>query len=242
MHQTSEIYKALLERYQEGRGDVRYENRLAIGERGALADHQGRRILFGGTAIRVNFGSPGSAFREDMLLEDGMITTLNVFPGSTPGVGGCVCGEIDVEMRLPAAKIPKRARLIPYVRLTDGVQTSEWIQKGVFYADTREEDPGKTISTLTIHGYDAMLRAEADYPGESKLAWPAKDIDVVREIATAMGVGVDSRTVDALKKGYKIQLPTGYSQREVLGYIAASYAGNFVISDLGELLFIFTTG
>lgn len=238
MRQTSELYKALLSEYLENTGNVRYENRLAIGDRGALADHLGRRILFGGSAIRVNYGSPGSAFREDMLLEDGMITSLNVFPGGAPSVGGCICGEIDVELRLPATNIPKRARLIPYVRLTDGERTSEWIQKGVFYADTRDKDPRETISTLTIHGYDAMLRAEADYPAESQLDWPAADIDVVREIAAAMGVGVDKRTLDAMTRKYKIQLPTGYSQREVLGYIAGSYAGNFVISDLGELLLV----
>lgn len=242
MQQTSDLYKSLLARYQEGNANVRYENRLAIGERGALTDHLGRRILFGGKAIRVNYGTANTAFGEDMLMEDGMITTLNVFSGSTPGVGGCICGEIDVEMKLPVTNIPKRARLVPYVRLTDGSQASEWIQKGIFYADTRDTDPGETLSTLTIHGYDAMLRAEADYPGESKLDWPAKDIDVVREIAQAMGVGVDERTVAAMTKGYRIQLPTDYSQREVLGYIAGSYAGNFIISDLGELLLVQITG
>lgn len=238
MQATSELYKDLLAAYLEGASNVRYENRLAIGERGALADHLGRRILFGGSAIRVNFGSPGSAFREDMLLEDGMITSLNVFPGSAPSVGGCICGEIDVEMLLPTTNIPKRARLIPYVRFTDGKRTSEWIQKGVFYADTRDKTSNETNATLTIHGYDAMLRAEADYPAESKLDWPATDIDVVKEIAAAMGVGVDKRTSDAMTRRYKIQLPTGYSQREVLGYIAGSYAGNFIITDIGELLLV----
>lgn len=238
MQETSELYKTLLAEYQEGKGSVRYENRLAIGERGALADHLGRRILFGGKAIRVNYGTAGTGLGENMLLENGMITTLNVFSGSTPGVGGCVCGEIDVEIMLPKTTVPKKVRMVPYVRLTDGVRRSSWVQKGVFYADTREVSPGETFSTLKIHGYDAMLRAEADYPGTSKLDWPAKDIDVVKEIAAAMGVGVDSRTVEGMNKGYQVQLPTDYSQREVLGFIAASYAGNFVISDLGELLLV----
>ena len=34
---------------------------------------------------------------------------------------------------------------------------------------------------------------------------------------------------------YKFPLPVGYSSREVLGMIAASYGGNFVMSDAGEL-------
>ena len=35
--------------------------------------------------------------------------------------------------------------------------------------------------------------------------------------------------------GYKFNLPAGYSMREALGMIAASYAGNFIISPTGEL-------
>ena len=35
--------------------------------------------------------------------------------------------------------------------------------------------------------------------------------------------------------GYPVQYPAEYSCREVLGFIAAMYAGCFVISDLGEL-------
>ena len=33
-------------------------------------------------------------------------------------------------------------------------------------------------------------------------------------------------------------LPVGYSSREMLGIIAASYGGNFVMSDVGELLLL----
>ena len=42
--------------------------------------------------------------------------------------------------------------------------------------------------------------------------------------------------------GYMIQYPAGYSQREVLGYIAAAYAGCFIISDIGELKLIVLGG
>ena len=41
-----------------------------------------------------------------------------------------------------------------------------------------------------------------------------------------------------MNKGYMFPLPLGYSSREVLGLIAASYGGNFIISDENQLLLI----
>lgn len=53
-----------------------------------------------------------------------------------------------------------------------------------------------------------------------------------------MDVSLDERTVAGLDMGYLIEYPAQYSQQEVLGYVAAMYAGCFVISPLGELLLI----
>lgn len=171
-----------------------------------------------------------------------MGTAVRVFSEDTPSVGGCVSGEIDIEMHKPRSEIPKQARLVPYVRLTDGRRHSEWIQKGVFFADTRsKKEDNSAIEKIVIHGYDAMLKTEQDYP-TSSLNWPAKDIDVVREIAAYIGVSVDSRTVDLMVHGYPVQYPGGYSCKEVLGYIAAMYAGCFVMSDLGELRLVVLNG
>ena len=50
-----------------------------------------------------------------------------------------------------------------------------------------------------------------------------------------MGVSVDPRTTAMITQGYTIPLPTGYTLREVLGYIAAMYVGCFIMSDAGEL-------
>ena len=205
MQETSDLYKELL--------DTRYttQTRLVIG----------------------NTTDPEDGYGEDVLLS--METRTGLFGNDTPSVGDCVSAEITVEMIKPSAAIPKQARLVPYVRLTDGTRHSEWVQKGVFYLDTRDKkEDGSGIEKMILTGYDAMLKAEQDYPS-SKLSWPAKDIDVVKEIAAFIGVAVDSQTVSMINKGYKIQLPTEYSCREVLGYIAAMYAGNFVMSDTGKL-------
>ena len=123
--------------------------------------------------------------------------------------------------------------------------TSEWLQMGVYYIDTRQtthNDDG--VDKLTIHGYDAMLFGEADYPDTDDADWPKTDIAVLQEIAQAMGVTLDTRTYNPqtgkgyITAGYEIQLPTAYSMRETLGHIAGAYGGNFVLSGQGELLFL----
>lgn len=185
------------------------------------------------TRLAIGNMGPENAYGEDVLIS--METRAAIFGTGTPSVGDCVSAELNVEMLAPSATIPKQARLVPYVRLTDGTRYSEWIQKGVFYLDTREKkQDGSGNDKLILTGYDAMLKTEQDYPA-SDLSWPAKDIDAVREIAAFIGVAVDSQTVSLINKGYKIQLPTDYSCREVLGYIASMYAGCFVMSDVGKL-------
>ena len=227
MQKTSELYRELLA------SNYTMETRLAIGETGKLITKQGDTITFGGTSILVGATGADGGYDESLLVS--METRNGMFLGEKPLVGCCVIGEIDIEMHKPIGEIPAKARLVPYVRLTDGKRYSEWIQKGVFYLDTRQKkEDGSTIEKIVIEGYDDMRKTEQDYPSSS-LRWPAKDIDVVREIAEFLDVSVDSRTAALMTWGYWIQYPAEYSCREVLGYIAAMYAGCFVMSDLGEL-------
>lgn len=116
-----------------------------------------------------------------------------------------------------------------------GFVYSEWIQQGKFFIDTREttnNDDG--LPMLTLHGYDAMMMAEADY-AETNLEWPAVDVDIVKEIASQLRTDVDPRTIEFMTEGYELPLPSGYSLRETLAMIAAKYLGCFIISDTGLL-------
>ena len=227
MHKTSALYKELL-----ADPNAQVETRLTIGESGRLADEHGDVITFGGTAILVADSGPDSGYDEDWLCA--MDTEVQAFDGP-PSVGNTIAGMIHVDMLLPAAHIPRLARLAPYIRLTDGIRASEWIRKGTYFLDCQTHNADdQDIQHLYLDGYDAMIRAEAPYPS-SKLSWPAVDIDVVQEIAQAMGVSLDPRTVSAMTYGYRIPWPNDYSQREVLGFIAAMYGGNFLFSDYGEL-------
>ena len=123
--------------------------------------------------------------------------------------------------------------------MTDGENASEWIQKGVFYVDTRDVTHNSDgLDVLTIHGYDAMLKFDQLYPSDSTHDYPLLDTSMVQFVATSAGVSVDERTWSAMNKEYTFPLMTGYTSREVLGIIAASYGGNFIISDEGKLLLI----
>ena len=150
-------------------------------------------------------------------------------------VGKAVAGEIDITMNMPSEDIPTMAEIIPYVRVCRENEQSEWLQQGVFYIDTRQRSKNSSnVSVLMIHGFDAMLKAEQSFVSDT-ITGDSIDTDMVAEIARIMGVTVDPRTYALMTKGYTIPLPTGYSCREVLSYIASAYVGCFVMSDTGEL-------
>ena len=112
---------------------------------------------------------------------------------------------------------------------------SEWIPQGVYYIDTREVTANQDgLDVLTIHGYDAMLKAEQDYASNAVIG-DNYDTAYVLAIAGQMGVEVDSRTWDIMGAGHIITFPLGYSCREILGYIAGIYIGCFVMTDEGKL-------
>ena len=125
---------------------------------------------------------------------------------SEPGIGNCASRQIDLEV-FPVGTIPRQAKIQAFVRLVYGEQASEWIPKGVFFISTRKRN--KLTGTLTITGYDAMLKAEqtwltSDYDTET---WPMTQAEAVSDIAGRIGVAVDSRTV--LSEEYPVEYPVG---------------------------------
>ena len=169
-----------------------------------------------------------------------------MFSSEQPAVGGCLAAELSVSLLAPSAPIPRMGQVVPYVRVTDGTNTSEWIPQGKFYIDTRETtNNDDDLPIMSLHCYDAMLKAEADYPNTTH-DWPMSDIDVIKEIAMTMGLqasvsstdGIDTRTITAVANGYQIGLPAGQTMREVLSNIAAMYGGNWIMNYDGQLLLI----
>lgn len=163
------------------------------------------------------------------------------FPDETPTVGNAVSGRIDIEL-YGNYDIPKRAEIKVFTRVVrevqNGTQSSEWIPKGTFYTDTRSFSANNAVISVTsLSGFDALILTDQDYP-DTEHNWPYYDIHVVQEIASTIGVTVDSRTIGFLTSRYSINLPSGYTMRETLQNIAALYGGNFVMTDSNTLLFV----
>ena len=246
MQSTQEAYNDILSSDNHW-----YEAAVRIGEKGGYLIHpNGDKLVFGydddGTpiSIEVDDGSPNSGYGEEWLFS--LATQSALFSDDEPTVGSAVSSEIDLQIFKPTADIPRMAKIEVYVRIANNGAQSEWLNRGTFFVDTREATQNTDdADMLTLHGYDAMLKFEQDY-GDDKIAGDADgkriDIDMVKYMAAAVGIAIDERTTKLMDKGYKYSLPVGYSMREVLGYIAGSYGGNFIISDENQLLLITLSG
>lgn len=158
---------------------------------------------------------------------------------SVPGIGNCSSRQIYLEI-FPHGNIPRQAKIQIYVRLKTSTQVSEWIQKGEFFISRRKKN--KRTGTLTITGYDAMLKAEQVWLDSTyaNANWPMPQNVAVAEIARRMGIEVDGRT--QLSAQFPVDYPVDengdLTMREVLGFIAVSNAGNWIITDQGKLLLV----
>lgn len=178
--------------------------------------------------VKVNIA--GVDYGEDVIVS--MSTTGSLFADGEMSIGGAVAKEIYLTLWNITGTIPKMAKIIPYYRIKAGTQVSEWVQKGVYYIDTRSTDAG----LLTIHGYDDMLKADQIWTPDQSLTFPMPMEQAVVIAANLMGVSVDSRTEVA---SYTIDYPANdYTLRDILRYIAVASVGNWTMTDVGELLLV----
>ena len=178
----------------------------------------------------VQIDVEGEIYGENRIVS--LRTSGGLFKENTLGVGGTVAKQIDLAIR-NYGSIPKRAKLIPSYRLVDGDEVSEWIQKGVFYIDTRH--PNAEENTLTIHGFDDMLKGEWIWEPDQNLEFPMTYRAAALEMARLMGVELENPE-DIDDTELVVDYPTDdYTQRQVLGFIAGAHMGNFMMTDLGKL-------
>lgn len=162
------------------------------------------------------------------------------------GFGNAACATLTLE--LYADDIPYGATIKRYIRLVNGDRQSEWLPKGIFYANHRPADDGY----WTIEAFDAMRKADVKWKPDQNLVFPLPMPDAVNEFCRIMGVELDPRTV--LNPAYTIDYPFGddpdsegtpdegtgstnayLSIREELRYIAAAHGGNWIMTDEGKL-------
>lgn len=154
-----------------------------------------------------------------------------LFNGGKPSVGGCVCRELDLTV-MTQVVFSRMAEIRLYCRVEVREQVSEWLPKGVFFIDTRQQDSESGI--VTIHGYDAVLKSERPFlaegdPGE----WPRAASAVVNEICRRMGVELDERS--ELDDRIQVPYPNDWTGREILSMLAIAHCGNWTITDTGRL-------
>lgn len=177
--------------------------------------------------VRLNVA--GTDYFEDQLVE--LFTTAPLFSDGTLSVGGAVARENSVSL-LQRGTIPRMAKMIPYIRLRLGEQVSEWIQKGVFYIDTRETD--EVTGVTVFHGFDDMLKAEVIWEPDQDLTFPMSMRAAVLLIAQLMGVEVDNP--EEISDQYQVDYPANeWTLRDILRFCAGACGGNFVMTDLGKL-------
>lgn len=119
--------------------------------------------------------------------------------------------------------------------LFEGLEVSEgnieYIQIGIFKITSATAEEGKTSYT----GYDRMY-SNMEMTYVSKLTYPTKDINIVKEICTQAGITFVESTMD--DKTISIATaPKGYTRREMLGFLSARQGKNAVINSQGQLEF-----
>ncbi len=188
-------------------------------------------------AVEAKLKIAGVEYGEDQIVRKSLMVYGGLY--STFGIGNCCARQIEFEI-YPQGTIPRQAKIEVYMRLRLGEQVSEWIPKGVFFFSTRKTD--RITGVLSVHGYDAMLKAEETWLDSTYDAktWPMPAATAVADIAARMGVAVDSRTV--LDAAFPMQYPVDdkgdMTMREALGRIAVANAGNWTITDEGKLLLV----
>lgn len=187
------------------------------------------------TEKEVQLAIAGTIYGMDRIVS--VTTSGGIF--SRPDIGCCTSRQIDLAV-YPIGTIPRQAKIQVFVRLRLDSQVSEWIPKGVFFISTRKTD--RRTGVLTIHGFDAMLKANAVWltPSYPLGYLPKTQREAAEDIASRMGVQLDSRTV--LSEEFPVDYPEigneDLTMMEILSYLAVSNAGNWVMSDEGNLLLL----
>lgn len=151
--------------------EIRLETRLALDKMTCSAKSFGELIPYGPTKlispdgtvyyfdIPVHGASPGS----ELLSHEIVITWSSVSGISGKSVAEWTDFDHEYDLSFYDSD-PGDAKELPGLSgwsASEEVDHSEWLPKGTFYIDTRKLDPESGV--LTIHGYDAMLKADHDF-------------------------------------------------------------------------------
>lgn len=177
----------------------------------------------------------GNTFEQNDIFS--MKISRQLFNGEYPTIGSCVSAEIDLVIKKPNVTIPRNAVIAPYYRVTNGTASSEWIPKGIFWIDTRQETKNPYgVDTLTIHGYDDMLKLSqkvANFNSIKILTFLSKLFNdgIVLQLDSLAFYSYPD--LDRVRNGV-IYDCKGKTYREILSAIGMKLCVNFVIDEISE--------
>ncbi|MBO9597843.1 MAG: hypothetical protein J7559_08520, partial [Cohnella sp.] len=163
-------------------------------------------------------------------------------------IGTAIVSKLRLKMKTQV-EFPVNARIVPYIGLSLADMTwidadvawseanfswaggeTEWLPLGEFFIDNRE----KINNTWIFTCYDKLINANVPYISE--LTYPATMQDVWDEICSSLEyVSASSVQIDPT---YTIQVgPTGFTKRQMLGYIASANAASAFMGREGKIEF-----
>lgn len=180
-----------------------------------------------GTTREYQFDIAGTIYGPDVEVDHSVDSGLY----EQFGIGNAATAKLTIS--LFAETIPRAATIKRYIRLRNGDQVSEWLPKGIFFANRRSEEDGR----WTIEAFDAMRKAEAVWEPDQTLNFPLPMPEAAREFARIIGTELDPRTT--INPAYTIDYPANdYTIRDELRFIAAAHAGNWIVTGEGKLLLV----
>ena len=140
--------------------------------------------------------------------------------------GNTCASQISFKIDTPSQNLTDREITIQQGIDIDGVV--EYVNIGVF----KVLKPENTRSVYTYQCVDRMV-SRMEMPYFSELTYPTTDINILEEICSQVNISLDS--ADSLIPHTLQSAPSGYTRREVIGYMAQLQGKNAIINGNGNL-------
>ena len=164
----------------------------------------------------------------DIDIEDAIIS------GEDFELGSVVSSKLGLTIRTSDA-IANNAEMKPYVRFIVGGDTTEWIQQGTMYVDSRF----KNANVYKFSSYDKLITSQKPY--ETDLLFPNTQAQVLIELAYNLGIEVDEATTTMINPAYMVPTKPDskqYTYRDIIKFIAISHGCCARMSNTGKLQFV----
>ena len=200
------------------------------------------RQLVGTARRKVSVVISGTNYRQEY--DESEISSAFV-SGRTfdaPSVGNATARQLDITF-LPkkdengaVIEIPRMAKIEVYVSLVSERAATESIKKGVFFIDTRSTDT--TSGWMTAQCFDCALLMEQALAQSESESIPYTTTGLMNLIAGKIGAEIDNRSVMPpymLEDEMDDRRAKYMTMRQVAGYVAGLYGGNWIVTDEGKL-------